>query len=158
MNSTLPFGPVLFWEYRLPDLGCGNSWPFNNIGQARVLQNTGSSVSHIQEHLVQCAVVSIPCDQSSQLIRVSEWRERPVDQANDLTEPNLGRGTARLIATLCATYALDNASVLQFKQDYYSSRNFFGRPPSEAMSRILMAPCWYLRANVIIACNAYSPF
>jgi hypothetical protein len=66
--------------------------------------------------LVERAVVSIPRNQNSQLIRIPEWRERPVDQANDLTELNLGRRTAELIATFCATHAFDNPSVLQFKQ------------------------------------------
>jgi hypothetical protein len=56
-------------------------------------------------------VVNVPRNQNSKLIRVPERRERPVDQANDLTEPNLGRRTAELIAPLCATYAFDNASV-----------------------------------------------
>jgi hypothetical protein len=51
------------------------------------------------------------------LIRIPEPRKRPVNQANDFTEPNLGRRTAELIAPLCAAYAFDNASVFQFKQD-----------------------------------------
>jgi hypothetical protein len=98
-------------------LGRGSFRSLNNVSQASILQNSGGSVPHIQEHLVESAVVSISRNQNSQLIRVPEWRERPVDQANDLTEPNLGRRTAELIAPLCATHAFDNASVLQFKQD-----------------------------------------
>jgi hypothetical protein len=96
------------------------TWKFpvvNNVSQASILQNSGGSVPHIQEHLVESAVVSISRNQNSQLIRVPERRERPVNQTNDFTEPNLGRRTAELVASLCATYALDNASVLQFKQD-----------------------------------------
>jgi hypothetical protein len=88
----------------------------NKVSQASIFENTGGSVPHIQEHLVERAVVSIPRNQNSQLIRIPEWRERPVNQANDFTEPNFGRRTAELIAPLCATYAFDNASVLQFKQ------------------------------------------
>jgi hypothetical protein len=53
--------------------------------------------------LVERAVVSIPRNQNSQLIRIPERRERPVNQANDFTEPNLGRRTAELVASLCAT-------------------------------------------------------
>jgi hypothetical protein len=82
----------------------------NNVSQASILENTGGSVPHIQEHLVERAVVSIPRNQNSQLIRIPERRERPVNQANDFTEPNLGRRTAELIAPLCAMYAFDNAS------------------------------------------------
>ena len=63
----------------------------NNVSQASILENTGGSVPDIQEHLVECAVVSIPRNQNSQLIRIPERRERPVNQANDFTEPNLGR-------------------------------------------------------------------
>src|ERR1019366_9193902 len=48
----------------------------NNVSQASILENTGGSVPHIQEHLVERAVVSIPRNQNSQLIRIPEWRER----------------------------------------------------------------------------------
>src|ERR1700689_5474694 len=94
-------------------------WKFpdvNDVGQASVLKNTGRCVSHIQEHLVERAVVSIPCNENLQLIRVPERRERPVNQANDFAEPNLERRTAELVASLCAAYALDDARVLQFKE------------------------------------------
>jgi hypothetical protein len=85
----------------------------DNIGDCRIFQNVGGRIPHIEKHPVESPVALISRNQNPQLIRIPEWRERPVNQANDFTEPNLGRPTVEPIAPLCPTYAFDNASALQ---------------------------------------------
>lgn len=63
----------------------------DDVGECGVVEYSCRGISHVQEHLVQCAVLSIPCDQNPQLICVPEWREWPVHHTNDLAESDLGR-------------------------------------------------------------------
>jgi hypothetical protein len=53
-----------------------------------VLQNAGSGIAHIEEYLVEPAVLSIAVNQGAQLLGVAKWGEWTVNQADDFAEMN----------------------------------------------------------------------
>src|SRR6266478_559295 len=89
----------------------------DQVGQRRILQNRGGRIPYLQKHLVQGAMVRIAIDQSAQLVRISEGRERPVDQTDDFAQPDLGWRPAQPVSALGAAHALHDARILQFQKN-----------------------------------------
>ena len=87
------------------------------IGERGVIQDVRGRVPHIQENLIQGAMIGIPQDEASQLIRVAQRRQRAINQPDDLADSDLGRWTAELIAALGATHAFNQAGISEFNQD-----------------------------------------
>ena len=54
-----------------------------------MFQNLGCGVAHCEEDLIERAVFVIPIDQRAQLVGISKWSQRTVNQANDLTQMDL---------------------------------------------------------------------
>src|SRR5450631_572701 len=89
----------------------------DQVGQRRILQNLGGCIPYFQKYSVQGAMVRIAIDQNAQLIRVSKWRQRPVNQTDDFAQPDLRWSPAQPVSTLCAAHALHHARVLQFQKN-----------------------------------------
>jgi len=87
------------------------------IGERGVIQDVRGRVPHIQENLIQGAMIGIPQDKAAQLFRVAQRRQRAINQPNNLADSYLGRCTAELIAALSAPYAFNHAGISQFNQD-----------------------------------------
>src|ERR1700675_2816857 len=62
-------------------------------------------------------MVRIAIDQSAQLIRISKWRERAINQTDDLAQPDLGWRPAQPVSAFGAARALHDARVLQFQKN-----------------------------------------
>src|ERR1700687_407886 len=85
----------------------------DQVGQRRILQNPGGLIPHVQKHLVQGTMVRVTIDQSAQLIRIPKRRERPVNQTNDLAQPDLRWRPAQPVSALGPAHALHDARGLQ---------------------------------------------
>src|SRR6266852_6511476 len=90
----LLFLPALFGPCRL----C--SWPSSNVGQRGVLKDAGRGIAHIEEYLVEPAVLSIVVNQAAQLLGVAKRGERTVNQADDFAEMNFRGWTPQLVPAL----------------------------------------------------------
>ena len=53
-----------------------------------MLQDAGSGIAHIEEYLVEPAVLTIAVNQAAQLLGVAKGGEWTVNQANDFAEMN----------------------------------------------------------------------
>ena len=84
-----------------------------------MFEYVGRCIAHIEENLVERAVRNIAVDQHTQLIRVTERGQRPVNQPYDFAQVNVRRIAAQLVAALGTAHALDNASVLEFEQNQF---------------------------------------
>src|ERR1022692_573089 len=89
----------------------------NQVRQRSVFENLGSRVAHIEKHLIKRAVGQIAVDQRAKLLSISKGRHRTINQTHDLTQPDLARIAAQLVAAFSPSHALDHACVLQFEED-----------------------------------------
>src|ERR1700722_3190783 len=108
----LPLAPLAVLGYLRPLVD-------DQIRESRVVEDAGCSVAHIEKNLVQGAMRQVAVNQFAQLLGVAEWRQRTVDQTDDLAQVNVNRFAAQLIATLGSAHAFDQARVLHFEQDQF---------------------------------------
>ena len=84
----------------------------NKIGNAHVVQDVGHGVANPTHHETDCACLYI-CAVSTWLESgpacTSQWRQRPVDHANDVTDSYLARGSSQHVAASGPLLAEDEA-------------------------------------------------
>jgi hypothetical protein len=92
----------------------------NEIGNAHVVQDVGHGVANPTHHETDCACLYI-CAVSTWLESgpacTSQWRQRPVDHANDVTDSYLARGSSQHVAASGPLLAEDEASTAEVAQD-----------------------------------------
>ena len=71
-------------------------------------------------------MLGIAVNQVPKLLRVAKRRQRPVNQANDFAEPDLGGCPTQLVPALGAAHAVHDAGILQLQQDQL--QEFFRKP------------------------------
>lgn len=89
----------------------------DDVGECRVVEYTCRGISHVQEDLVKCAVLNIPCYQHPQLIHIPKRGEWSTHHTNDVAESDLGWSTPQPPPACTAARALNDPGLLQFEQD-----------------------------------------
>src|SRR5215469_7133128 len=104
------FLSTLFRFYR-PSIG--------DIGERSAFENLCCRIAHIQKYLVQRAVCGVAVDEAAQLLGISQRRQRPVNEADDLAQADVGRCAAQTVSALCPPNALHHAGILQLEQNEF---------------------------------------
>src|SRR5205823_13625731 len=94
------------------------SWRWvDNVCDGCALENFCRGIANVKKNLVERPVLRVAINQAAQLIGIAEWRQLPVNQADDLPEMNLRRRPAQLISALGPPRAFHHADVVKFGQD-----------------------------------------
>src|SRR5580658_74145 len=120
-RSSTPFLPPdrpLLRRYRpaLPFLTLPAPY---NVRNRRILQNLRGRVPHLEKHLIERPMLRILRDQTPQLLRVSQRRQRTIHQPDNIAQRNLRRIAPQLVAAARSPHTVYNARVLQLQKNQF---------------------------------------
>jgi hypothetical protein len=87
------------------------------VGQGRVVEDGGSGVTNVEEEVEEPGVTGLGLHEANELGGISERRERPVEEPHDVSDDDLGRRAAKLVASFPSPPAHHDPGVLEGQED-----------------------------------------
>jgi hypothetical protein len=92
---------------------------FEEVRQGGVVEDGGGGVPNVEEEVEEPGVAGFGLHQAGELGGIAERGERPVEESHDVSDDDLGRRAAKLVASLPAPAALHDPGVLEGQEDRF---------------------------------------